>query len=98
MQSDFVTSLFNFAQSLNNLSLDDTELALFSGVVLLTGDRTAITDSKAIEQQQDSIREALRVQVVITYLTQFFSFFSFVFAVNSIHTINLYISFHIVCV
>ncbi|XP_037803702.1 ecdysone-induced protein 78C-like [Penaeus monodon] len=60
---DFVTTIFNFAMSFNNLNLNDTELALFTGVVLLTAERPGITDTKVIEQQQDRIIEALRVQV-----------------------------------
>ncbi|KAK8392211.1 hypothetical protein O3P69_017662 [Scylla paramamosain] len=60
---DFVSALFNFALTFNNLNLNDTELALFTAVVLLTADRPGITDSKAIEHQQDKIIEALRVQV-----------------------------------
>ncbi|KAG7169548.1 Ecdysone-induced protein 78C-like [Homarus americanus] len=60
---DFVSTIFNFALTFNNLNLNDTELALFTAVVLLTADRPGITDSKVIEQQQDKIIEALRVQV-----------------------------------
>lgn len=58
-----MSTVFNFALSFNNLNLNDTELALFTAVVLLTADRPGITDSKVIEQQQDKIIEALRVQV-----------------------------------
>ncbi|ROT61881.1 ecdysone-induced protein 78c [Penaeus vannamei] len=47
---DFVTTIFNFAMSFNNLNLNDTELALFTGVVLLTAERPGITDTKVIEQ------------------------------------------------
>ncbi|CAL4111576.1 unnamed protein product [Meganyctiphanes norvegica] len=60
---EFVATLFNFSLSFNNLNLNDTELALFTAVVLLTADRPGITDNKVIEQQQDKIIEALRVQV-----------------------------------
>ena len=63
LQQEFVTTLFNFAMSLNTLSLNDTELALLTGVVLLTGERPGITDAKAIEHQQGRLIEALRVQV-----------------------------------
>ena len=63
LQQEFVTTLFNFAMSLNTLSLNDTELALLTGVVLLTAERPGITDAKAIEHQQGRLIEALRVQV-----------------------------------
>ncbi|XP_071057425.1 ecdysone-induced protein 78C isoform X3 [Onthophagus taurus] len=61
--SDFVSSLMHFASSFNALTLNDTELGLFSGVVLLTADRPGIMDVKAIEHHQDRLIEALKVQV-----------------------------------
>lgn len=56
-------ALFHFAASFNALALNDTELGLFSAVVLLTADRPGVTDVKAIEQHQDKLIEALKVQV-----------------------------------
>ena len=50
---------------MNSFNLNDTDIALLSGVVLLTADRQAITDAKSIEQHQDKIIDALRVQVNI---------------------------------
>ncbi|GLV42694.1 Ecdysone-induced protein 78C [Carabus blaptoides fortunei] len=60
---DFVTSLLHFASTLNALALNDTELGLFSATVLLTADRPGVTDVKTIEQHQDRLLEALKVQV-----------------------------------
>ncbi|KAK4315186.1 hypothetical protein Pmani_013582 [Petrolisthes manimaculis] len=60
---DFVSTVFNFAVTFNNLNLNDTEVALFTAVVLLTADRPSITDTKTIEHHQDKIIEALRVQL-----------------------------------
>lgn len=62
-QNDFISSILHFANTFNALSLNDTELGLFSGVVLLTADRPGITDVKSIEQHQDKLMEALKVQV-----------------------------------
>ncbi|XP_065162666.1 ecdysone-induced protein 78C-like isoform X2 [Atheta coriaria] len=61
--ADFVTSIIHFASTFNALALNDTELGLFSAVVLLTADRPGITDVKTIEHYQDKLIEALKVQV-----------------------------------
>ncbi|KAK6627133.1 hypothetical protein RUM44_009610 [Polyplax serrata] len=60
---EFVSSLFHFAASFNVLALNDTELGLFSAVVLLSADRPGVADIKVIEQHQDRLIEALKVQV-----------------------------------
>ncbi|CAG9839296.1 unnamed protein product [Diabrotica balteata] len=60
---DFTSSVIHFAASFNALALNDTEVGLFSAVVLLTADRPGITDVKTIEQHQDKLIEALKVQV-----------------------------------
>ncbi|KAB0795715.1 hypothetical protein PPYR_09776 [Photinus pyralis] len=60
---DFVASIIHFANTFNALALNDTELGLFSAVVLLTADRPGITDVKTIEHHQDKLIEAFKVQV-----------------------------------
>ncbi|KAF5271030.1 hypothetical protein FQR65_LT05380 [Abscondita terminalis] len=60
---DFVASVIHFTNTFNALALNDTELGLFSAVVLLTADRPGITDVKTIEHHQDKLIEALKVQV-----------------------------------
>nr|CAD7575607.1 unnamed protein product [Timema californicum] len=66
---EFVSSLFHFASTFNTLALNDTELGLFSAVVLLTADRPGVTDLKAIEHHQDRLIDALKVQVSRTHAT-----------------------------
>jgi len=61
--SDFVNSIISFANTFNALSLNDTELGLFSAVVLLSSERPGLTDVKSIEHYQDKLIEALKVQV-----------------------------------
>jgi len=68
-QPEFVSSLFQFASSLNTLGLNDTELGLFSAIVLLTADRPGVTDLKTIEHHQDRLIDALKVQVSVIALT-----------------------------
>lgn len=64
-QSEFVSTLINFTSSFNCLALNDTEIGLFSAVVLLTPDRSGITDIKMIEQHQDRLMDALKLQVSV---------------------------------
>jgi Ligand-binding domain of nuclear hormone receptor. len=58
-----VSTLINFTSAFNSLALNDTEIGLFSAVVLLTPDRSGITDIKTIEQHQDRLMDALKLQV-----------------------------------
>uniref|UniRef100_A0A1A9WVG7 NR LBD domain-containing protein n=1 Tax=Glossina brevipalpis TaxID=37001 RepID=A0A1A9WVG7_9MUSC len=62
--TDFVVSLFNFANTLNVYGLSDTEIGLFSAMVLLASDRPGISESKMIARTRERITEALRVQIV----------------------------------
>ncbi|XP_015784374.1 ecdysone-induced protein 78C isoform X3 [Tetranychus urticae] len=61
---EFVSSIFNFMLSFNNLHLNDTEIGLFSALVLLSLERFGISDIKAIHRIQESIAEALRLQII----------------------------------
>ena len=53
----------NLADGLNQLALNDSEMALFSAAVLLSPDRPVINDAKTIAQHEERITEALRLQV-----------------------------------
>lgn len=52
-----------FAEGLNQMSMNDSEMALFSAAVLLSPDRPVINDAKGIAQYQERITDALRLQV-----------------------------------
>ncbi|KAL1517706.1 hypothetical protein ABEB36_001438 [Hypothenemus hampei] len=60
---EFISSLLHFANTFNALALNDTEVGLFSAIVLLTADRPGVTDVKSIELHKDKLIEALKVQV-----------------------------------
>uniref|UniRef100_A0A8D9E4H1 Probable nuclear hormone receptor HR3 n=1 Tax=Cacopsylla melanoneura TaxID=428564 RepID=A0A8D9E4H1_9HEMI len=68
--SEFVSTLINFTSSFNSLALNDTEIGLFSAVVLLTPDRSGITDIKTIEQHQDRLMDALKLQIVSNHSSE----------------------------
>nr|AST48087.1 ecdysone-inducible protein 78 [Nilaparvata lugens] len=61
--AEFVTVLWHFVGWLNGLALGDTELGLFSAIVLLSPDRAGVTDIKAIQHHQDRLIDALKLQV-----------------------------------
>ncbi|GFQ84126.1 ecdysone-induced protein 78C [Trichonephila clavata] len=60
---EFVLALFNFVTSINSLDLNDSEIGLFSSVILLTSERVGIYDHKAIDHIQERLIEALKVQI-----------------------------------
>ncbi|CAD7083237.1 unnamed protein product [Hermetia illucens] len=62
--NDFVVSLLNFSNAINCYNLSDTEIGLFSAMVLLASDRSGITEHKIISRTRERIAEALRVQIV----------------------------------
>ncbi|GFY71896.1 ecdysone-induced protein 78C [Trichonephila inaurata madagascariensis] len=60
---EFVLALFNFVTSINSLDLNDSEIGLFSSVILLTSERVGIYDHKIIDHIQERLLEALKVQI-----------------------------------
>merc|ERR1719483_584638 len=69
-QPDFVTSMFEVSASFNLLSLNDTEIGLFTGIVLATADRQGLGDSQSVETIQDRLVEALKLQVSRNHSTE----------------------------
>lgn len=63
IQNEFATAFQNFANGLNEFGLNDTEIGLFSALVLLTATRNGITEHKQISRIRDRIADALRVQL-----------------------------------
>lgn len=64
LQSDFVNALLNFANTLNAYGLSDTEIGLFSAMVLLASDRAGLSEPKVIARARELVAEALRVQIL----------------------------------
>ncbi|XP_037040398.1 ecdysone-induced protein 78C isoform X2 [Bradysia coprophila] len=62
--NEFVTAFQSFATGLKGFGLSDTEVGLFSALVLLTSQRSGITEHKQISRIREKIAEALRVQIV----------------------------------
>ncbi|XP_074661937.1 ecdysone-induced protein 78C-like [Tubulanus polymorphus] len=67
---ELVQSLFDFSLAFNYLRLSDTEIGLFTSIVLLTPDRIGITDCKGVEEVQDKLIEALKLQLSRNHSTE----------------------------
>ncbi|XP_035917147.1 ecdysone-induced protein 78C [Anopheles stephensi] len=60
--SEYANSLFNFTTGLNSCCLSDTEIGLYSALILLS-DRPGLVETKLILKARECIAEALRVQI-----------------------------------
>nr|XP_006823929.1 PREDICTED: nuclear receptor subfamily 1 group D member 2-like [Saccoglossus kowalevskii] len=61
---DLWNAVFEFATGLHQLQLTDTELALFTAVILTCGDRPGVKDSPPIELLQEKLLECLRREIL----------------------------------
>ncbi|XP_038115623.1 ecdysone-induced protein 78C isoform X2 [Culex quinquefasciatus] len=59
---DYANALFSFVSGLNACGLSDTEIGLYSALILLS-DRPGLTETKLILRTRECIAEALRVQI-----------------------------------
>ncbi|XP_052871854.1 ecdysone-induced protein 78C [Anopheles cruzii] len=59
---EYSDALFNFTSGLNGCCLSDTEIGLYSALILLT-DRPGLVETKMILKTRECIAEALRVQI-----------------------------------
>uniref|UniRef100_A0A1A8EJS2 Nuclear receptor subfamily 1, group D, member 4a n=2 Tax=Nothobranchius korthausae TaxID=1143690 RepID=A0A1A8EJS2_9TELE len=53
-------AMFEFSEKLGSLGLEPDEMALFMAVVLVSADRSGISDMQAVEQLQEGLIRALR--------------------------------------
>ncbi|XP_036448375.1 nuclear receptor subfamily 1, group D, member 4a [Colossoma macropomum] len=56
-------AMFEFSEKLASLGLESDEMALFMAVVLVSADRTGISDTSAVDQLQEGLIRALRALV-----------------------------------
>ncbi|KFB51497.1 AGAP006571-PA-like protein [Anopheles sinensis] len=59
---EYTNALFNFTSGLNSCCLSDTEIGLYSALILLS-DRPGLVETKVILKTRECIAEALRVQI-----------------------------------
>ncbi|XP_010729632.2 peroxisome proliferator-activated receptor gamma [Larimichthys crocea] len=58
---------FEFSVKFNTLELDDSDMALFLAVVILSGDRPGLLNVKPIEQLQETVLHALELQLKLNH-------------------------------
>ncbi|ETE67773.1 Peroxisome proliferator-activated receptor gamma, partial [Ophiophagus hannah] len=64
---DFMEPKFEFAVKFNALELDDSDLAIFIAVIILSGDRPGLLNVKPIEDIQDSLLQSLELQLKLNH-------------------------------
>ncbi|KAL8614276.1 hypothetical protein ACOMHN_007614 [Nucella lapillus] len=67
---EFVTRMFELSAGFSLLSLNDTEVGLFTGIILATDDRQSLSDPQGVSRIQDRLIEALRLQVKRNHSTE----------------------------
>ncbi|KAM3878050.1 peroxisome proliferator-activated receptor gamma [Diretmus argenteus] len=58
---------FEFSVKFNTLELDDSDMALFLAVVILSGDRPGLLNVKPIEQLQETVLHSLELQLKVNH-------------------------------
>ncbi|KAK2861930.1 hypothetical protein Q5P01_001463 [Channa striata] len=58
---------FEFAVKFNTLELDDSDMALFLAVIILSGDRPGLLNVKPIEQLQETVLHSLELQLKLNH-------------------------------
>lgn len=64
---NFMEPKFDFAVRFNALELDDCDLALFTAVIILSGDRPGLLYVKPVEDLQDNVLQALELQLKLNH-------------------------------
>ncbi|KAM8931131.1 peroxisome proliferator-activated receptor gamma [Pelodytes ibericus] len=64
---EFMEPKFEFAIRFNALELDDSDLAIFVAVIILSGDRPGLLHVKPIEAIQESLLQALELQLKLNH-------------------------------
>ncbi|XP_052067616.1 ecdysone-induced protein 78C-like [Mytilus californianus] len=67
---EFVNSMFDLAASIHQLKLNDTEIGIFTAIVLTTHDRRGLQGPKYVESIQDKLLEALKLQISRNHSTE----------------------------
>ncbi|CAG5131516.1 unnamed protein product [Candidula unifasciata] len=85
---DFVSSMFEVGSGFNMLNLNDTEIGLFTAIVIATADRQGLSDSQSVERIQDRLVEALKLQVSRNHSTEENLFASVIMKLPELRTLG----------
>ncbi|TNN44916.1 Peroxisome proliferator-activated receptor gamma [Liparis tanakae] len=65
--SQMMEPKFEFSVKFNTLELDDSDMALFLAVIILSGDRPGLLNVKPIEQLQETVLHSLELQLKLSH-------------------------------
>ncbi|XP_068449600.1 peroxisome proliferator-activated receptor gamma [Clinocottus analis] len=65
--SQMMEPKFDFSVKFNTLELDDSDMALFLAVIILSGDRPGLLNVKPIEQLQETVLHSLELQLKLNH-------------------------------
>ncbi|XP_071349821.1 peroxisome proliferator-activated receptor gamma isoform X3 [Trachinotus anak] len=65
--SQMMEPKFEFSVKFNMLELDDSDMALFLAVIILSGDRPGLLNVKPIEQLQETVLHSLELQLKLNH-------------------------------
>ncbi|XP_076865777.1 peroxisome proliferator-activated receptor gamma isoform X2 [Brachyhypopomus gauderio] len=65
--SDMMEPKFEFSVKFNTLELDDSDMALFLAVIILSGDRPGLLNVKPIEELQENVLHALELHLKMNH-------------------------------
>ncbi|XP_059183388.1 peroxisome proliferator-activated receptor gamma isoform X2 [Centropristis striata] len=65
--SQMMEPKFEFSVKFNTLELDDSDMALFLAVIILSGDRPGLLNVKPIEQLQETVLHSLELQLKLNH-------------------------------
>ncbi|KAJ7994386.1 hypothetical protein DPEC_G00248740 [Dallia pectoralis] len=64
---DMMEPKFEFSVKFNSLELDDSDMALFLAVIILSGDRPGLLNVKPIEDLQETVLHSLELQLKLNH-------------------------------
>lgn len=67
MTEEFITPMFNFYKSINELHMLEEEQALLTAITILTPDRPYVKDQQAVERLQEPMLDVLRKLCVLQH-------------------------------
>ncbi|KAK3594375.1 hypothetical protein CHS0354_032884 [Potamilus streckersoni] len=85
---DFLTAMFDVANSINQLNLNDTEIGLLSACIISTPDRHGVSDTRGVENIQDKLIEALKLQLTRNHSTEENLFGTTIVKVSEVRTLG----------
>ncbi|XP_005986191.1 nuclear receptor subfamily 1 group D member 2 [Latimeria chalumnae] len=81
-------SMFEFSEKLGSLGLDTEETALFMAVILVSADRSGISNMDAVEQLQETLIRALRTLINKKHPDDFTLFSKLLLRLPDLRTLN----------